>query len=268
MSTCSKCGGRKKIYIDALRKFVNCPECGGIKSEVKENLGNEREDAIKALKIPNIYEYTQYGYSRDIESENKALRLYSKDSVSNVLDTMDRIYEAIIEKKVLNQSVVFYVGNNYDELRFVYGCQYAVIRAGMTTAPFISVATLVSLIKDRSGMNRRTTYDTFKATITDYIESDYIFINVGAMTTPEDEFAIVDLLSERGRRGLATYIYSYWTPTMDRFKYVWGEYAKNHPLLLEFVSKSKAGNNVGKNIDESLNDFNRSNGNNLDIDML
>lgn len=269
MSVCSKCGGKGKVYVDGLRKFVNCPDCNSIKAEVKNNVSEETQNIVKALCIPEEYEYAVYGYTRDYEDECKAMRFYSKESVESTLNVMDRIYESIENKQIIDQTFVFYVGNKYDEQRFVYSCQYEAVRKGLTTAPFVSINTIVALIKDLKGVNNRGVYDRFRATYIDYIESDYIFINVGAMITSEDECTLVDLMSERARRGLTTCIFSYWQPSYDRFKYVWGEVAKNSPLIMEFIEKNRADNkNKNKNIDQTLDDFENTNGNKIDIDML
>lgn len=267
MSICKTCGGKGKIFLNGFKKFVDCTECGGIKKEVEVATGEELTDTIALLNIPEMYEYTKYGYVRDSEQESKQLKYYIKESVDTALDVMDMIYSTINEKRVLKQCNVFYLGKHYNEDAFVYGCQYAIARRNLTTVPFISVTSLSMLARDYRGVNNRTIGQRFKVQYIDYLESDYVFLKLGAFMSNDDECILIDLINERNRRGLATCIFTYWSPDNDKFRYIWGDCTNHVANLLAFVSKSKHGVQKG-NIDGTLSNFTEFKENITDIDIL
>lgn len=238
---CSVCKGTHKVYMVALNKFVKCPQCTSLTSLV-EILKEEGTSIDDILFIPSQY--------RDEDDEivpvdeeiitKQSSGLASDASVVALVKVLKSINEAIYNQSVLRASLYFSTPNVIDLRPFVYGAQKLALENGLGVVPMISCNLLYGLqrVSDfdfktiREASNSPSLVDVSPELVAsiegyrltqatnlsyfDFIYADLCFIEVTANTAYKGWNALADLLGERSRNGLPTYVLGYWGSTNYR----------------------------------------------------
>lgn len=228
-----------KVYMEAFTSFVDCPNCRDLEVVVKAQADNG-VDIYDKLRIPTAY--------RDVATTNLDLIFqgalpFSQNSVFEVRGIMDNINRAIYNDEILALSCYIHTSNLVDHRLFVYGSQKMALEKTLSVVPYISLNTLYALqrvgdfslttLKDLSYKDAATglkdvppdlihALDGYRLvqetdlTYYDYITADICFVEATANTTEKGWTGLADLLGERTKRGLPTYVMGYWnTRTSD-----------------------------------------------------
>lgn len=236
-SSCPHHCNEGKVFLES-RGFVPCPHCSSI-IKVAETLANTTgEDLHSMMRIPPQY--------RDATLVDEGLFRqglvgnFLPESVHEMKTLFMGINKALYHGSVYRMSVYFHLPNFFDTRLFVYGAMRFAFEKGLGVAPFISCSTLYGLqkigdypfstLKEASSTGNIREYSPelvaavdgyrfvaeSKLTYFDFVNADLCFIEATANTTDKGWTALADLLSERAKNGLPTYVMGYWSLRASR----------------------------------------------------
>ena len=222
------------ILLPATGERVPCPVCNGVQ-RYTEILNQEVEN--------NVYDKLNISpqYANKIGVGDEYLYLINKLEEANMPDAlslanaMEAIARSIDNKRVYRCSFYFVIDerwmllNNFDWNMFVYCMQAKALSKGIGTMPFITINTLYLIFRSRervtdipgkpmlpengvtgetaSLMYRLFNYCSFD--YFDYLETPLLFLQVTSAMQVMSIAVLIDLLTERSKRGLATYVIGY-----------------------------------------------------------
>ena len=219
--------------MESLGGYVNCPVCRDITKVVEKQEEAGEKTVFDKLRIPPAY--TGFGTAGKDLLTIQNLGGFSQNSISEVGSLLERINKDIYNERVTNLSVYIYTSNLVDIKRFVYGAQKLALEKGLGVTPYISANTLYG-IQRVGDYNLRSLKEATKdghdlkdinpdlihavegyrivqetqLTYFDFIHADVCFIEATANTTEKGWTGIADLLGERSKQGLPTYVIGYW----------------------------------------------------------
>ena len=211
--TCPYNCNNGRIFDHKLHNFVPCPHCSGILSELTATrVDNTSETApeinlLDKLCVPEYYREASFKPNEFFGAESKTT--FAESTFQPVLEQLIAIEDAINRSKVVCQSFYFYVGVPAENstLQYVYCQLISAVKHGITTVPYASLKDLQAIRQQTAQASKL--YENL--TWLDFTSCDICFVCCTA-DADEEEFAILaDLLQERSRRGLPTYVFGYWT---------------------------------------------------------
>lgn len=221
-----------KVFL-ASRGYVPCPHCMGIEKKVQMLDDSNNVNIYKLLKIPRQY--------KDIinvpDDVLKGLhdKVYVSSSIAEVKSLLNTMVQAVRRSSVASISTYVHVSNYVDIRPFIYGLQREAVENGVGTVPYISLNTLAALLyasnaaadgdiemdaklnTERLALGniayttnafRRLAVD-FPCDYYDYCKAPMVILEATAETLSRGWSALADLLSERAREGLPTYVFGY-----------------------------------------------------------
>lgn len=221
-----------KIYLESTKTLVDCPDCRDIK-KVLEKTDASGITYYDKLFIPEAYKSTGV-IGKELFATSTVANSFTQASIAEVANMLERINQDIYLGRVTQVSLYLFVGNNVDIRQFVYGSQKMALEKGLGVSPFISLNTLYGIQKvidynfrdlpddEVLAKGRSLPLDTLsaldgmrfiektKVTYFDFINADLCFIDATSATTAKGWTALADLLSERSRNNLPTYVIGYW----------------------------------------------------------
>jgi hypothetical protein len=273
-----------KVFMEGLRKMVECPHCTDIERVLEEKPNGEGPSLYDKLNIPPSYR--NYGVVGTELLNPSTLGGFSRDSINDVGNMMENINRDLYNGEVTSISCYFHTTNLVDMKRFVYGAQKLALEKGLGVTPFISANALYGLQKvgdysvrslqeaaNPKGQLKDVPPDLLLAvdgyrlvqetglTYHDYTRSDLCFIDATANTTERGWTGIADLLGERAKYGLPTHVIGYWSSRGGSWtgskglKYLLAN--ENGMIRLEllvpFELKSKRGQNDDASVQRTFN---------------
>lgn len=234
MSKCKYNCKRGKIFMEALGRFVDCPECRNI-TKVLEKPEEDGTSLYDKLRIPPAYR--NFGVAgHELFNVQGLSSAFTHNSINDVGSLFERINQDLYNGKVTNISCYIYTSNLVDVKRFVYGAQKLALEKGLGVTPFISANTLYGIqrvgdfsltsLKELSKDSAEVkdvhpdlihAVDGYRVvqhtnlTYFDFIHADVCFIEATANTTEKGWTGLADLLGERAKQGLPTYVIGYWS---------------------------------------------------------
>lgn len=221
-----------KVLMEALGGYVDCPECRNI-TKVLESPLADGETIYDKLSIPLAYK--SFGVADHDLFNLQVLTGFTTNSINDVGNLFEHINKDLYAGKITNLSCYIYTSNLVDTKRFVYGAQKLAIEKGLGVTPFISANTLYGLqrvgdytltslreINAKKGELKEVSPDLIHAvdgyrvvqstdlTYFDFIHADVCFIEATANTTEKGWTGIADLLGERAKHNLPTFVIGYW----------------------------------------------------------
>lgn len=244
LSTCRYRCKNGRVFMESLSTFVDCPDCRSIE-KVLETPDKSGVSMYDKLMIPEDYKNSPVvGKELFVTS---SLGSFSRESINDVANFLERINADIYNGKVTKLSCYIHTTNLVDIKKFVYGAQKLAIEKNMGVTPFISANTLYGLIKvvgyskEQFEMLEKLLEEKKKVdpediaalegykfvvfsglTYFDFVHADLCFIEATASTTEFGWSAIADLLSERAKNGLPTYVIGYWRSVSSGKSYASG----------------------------------------------
>lgn len=232
MSKCPYSCTNGTVFMEA-RGRVACPHCRNI-SVVLETEGEDGSSLFDKLAIPEAYK--GIGLSgQELFTSQQIVNSFSTSSIQEVSNILERINKDLYNGKVTSLSCYIYTSNIVDSKRFVYGAQKMAVEKGLGVTPFISANTLYGLqrvgeytLRSLKELNNKKSelkdinpdyihavdgYRVVQATdltYFDFIHADVCFIEATAHTTEKGWTGLADLLGERSKRGLPTFVIGYW----------------------------------------------------------
>lgn len=235
---CPICGN-KKAKLDALKLDVVDLSLDNLE-QIEQEQSDKEQAVCRALKIPPAY--ATINYVKDQQEYNRCCKMYARESIDRLLTLWDTIYEGISRRATGGTSYIMYSSNDIDSNRFVYATQKRALKMGVSTVPYITLNSLYSLVssegkpnggkepawksEDAKGVKGSFTYEAYSKTYdraelvdkdsnvsftyADYIKADLVFLEASAMTHDVSYNALADILIERERLSLPTYVISYW----------------------------------------------------------
>jgi hypothetical protein len=219
--------------MEAMGGFVDCPECRNI-AVVLETEQEDGASIYAKLSIPSAYR--NLGVAGSDLFNSQGLSGFSQNSMFEVGNLFERINGDLYQGKITNVSTYIYTSNLVDTKRFVYGAQKLALENGLGVTPFISANTLYGLqrvgdfsltslkeIGAKKGDIKDVHPDLIHAvdgyrvvqhtdlTYYDFIHADVCFIEATANTTEKGWTGLADLLGERSKQGLPTFVIGYWS---------------------------------------------------------
>lgn len=220
------------VLIPATGERVACPHCRGMNKYLDMEQSRDTSNPLfEVLKIPVQYQTVTESTPYLVIDKVKVYPNGGIDAqeVANVLS--DIVYG--VEKGTLYRvSCYINVPPEIDMSEFVYGVQLDAVINEIGTMPYISANTLNCLLHNevlgdlasemtnetlvsdgRTGKTvplSRRLVDATGFDYMDYINSPLIFIEATSGTTRQGWVAVADLLAERSKRGLPTYVIGYW----------------------------------------------------------
>ena len=219
-----------KVLLEALGTKVPCPHCNGVERYVAATSPENPDNVYNTLHIPIQYRHLTGNSAAAMISALRGVKDSGCDALE-VANFMETVSNNLDMGKVFRMSTCLHIsGSGYFDLNvFVYSMQLKALKNGVGTMPYITANTLDMLIKGGSLMNkpvmpaenseemgitgrtvplltrllRLTDFDYY-----DYITAPLVFIELGTATTIEGNAALAELLSERSKLGLATYVIS------------------------------------------------------------
>lgn len=220
------------VLIPATGTRVACPHCRGANKYLDIEQSRDTPNPLfEVLKIPvqyqNVTESTPY---LTIDK----IKVYPNGGVDaqEVANVLSDIVYGVEKGTLYRVSCYINVPPEIDMSEFVYGVQLDAVINEVGTMPYISANTLNFLLHNevlgdlasemtnetlasdgRTGKTvplSRRLVDCTGFDYMDYINSPLIFIEATSGTTRQGWVAVADLLSERSKRGLPTYVIGYW----------------------------------------------------------
>lgn len=224
---------RGMVFNHTLKKSEPCPIHGNVEVILETEDEQTGETPYTKLDIPPQYRVLG-PIDKDLLNFNSS-GAYTQDSLTEVGNIMERVNTSIYNHEILALSFYLYTSNQVDTKRFVYGAQKLALEKSLSVAPFISANTLYGLqrvgdfplrsireITVSKGVlkevhpNMLHAVDGYRLiqntdlTYFDFIHADVCFIDATANTTEKGWTGLADLLSERSKKGLPTYVMGYW----------------------------------------------------------
>lgn len=236
MSSCKYGCKNGRIYMESLKRVVDCPECRNI-TKVLSKPDGKGTNFFEKLEIPPQYEKVR---ASGIELFNmKLLENYSVASINEVANLLERINKDLYSGKVPSISCYIYVPHNLVDIKaFVYGAQRLALEKGLGVTPYISCNTLYGLqrvgdyhVSSLKEYSESSTYKDVSPDLVlaiegyrvlqrtdlsyyDFICADLCILEATANTTERGWVALADLLSERAKHGLPTFVIGYWSSSV------------------------------------------------------
>ena len=199
-----------RIFDAVTHSFVSCPHCSGVLSELtsaKKEENTQEVDLLEKLCIPN--NYRDATFNPDTFFGNQSRRTFASSTFAPFLEKLVSVEDAIKRSRVLSESCYFYCGvpDAENMFAYVYYILRLALKHGLSAVPFASLMDLHEV--------RRMTPETSKLytnlTWYDYTTADVCFLCSTAKASDSEFILLADLLQERARRGLSTYVVGYWT---------------------------------------------------------
>lgn len=227
-----------KVFLESLKGFVDCPNCRNIINVVKGEIDGENKYA--RLQIPDNYRDTvTTTLNTNMFLADGLLSRYSNQSVAEVRHFFEQLAENIFTGNVSRVSGYFFLSNYIDVNNIVYTLQKAALRNGLGVTPFISLNTLYAvrrtldtdvssliqkhgsikeILKNTKNLNQQVlaALDGYKfisdtqLLYSDFVNAELCFLDATAATTENGWVALADILSERAKKSLPTYVIGYW----------------------------------------------------------
>lgn len=239
MATCKHGCKNGRVFIEATSTWVDCPECRNIVKALEKERTNDGKSFYDILGVPEAYRNLGV-VKRDVLTMVKH-DMYTEASLEEVSRLLDNIVHSIHDfQKLPNISAYIFGGNLADMKMYVYSVQRLALENGLSVVPYISAnslfgvqsvldckerhARLVKALETGEKINFENMSDISiiegfkfcrdtKLTYYDYISADLCFIEATSNTTDKGWIAIADILSERAKRNLPTYVIGYWGST-------------------------------------------------------
>lgn len=226
-----------RVFLET-QGYVPCPHCSDLVKVAETVLETTGEDLFSQLRIPPQY--------RDATLVDEALfrpslvSNFTPESVYEMKTLFSNINRSLYHGNVYRLSVYFHNPNVIDTRLFVYGAMRFAFEKGLGVCPFVSCHTLYGIqklgdypygtLREASENTNIKEYspeliaavDGFrfvadtKLTYYDFVNADLCFIEATANTTDKGWTALADLLSERAKNGLPTYVMGYWSVRYSR----------------------------------------------------
>ena len=269
METCRHGCKKGKVFLEALGRFVPCPEHG---ASIERLLSGTKEGATVPLygrlNIPE--DYTDACICDKELFDVPGLAPFSPSSIHAVANILRQINRDVYSGSSTKTSMYIHVPNQLVDIRrFVYGVQRMAVEQGMDVTPYTSVDELYELqrvldystsLLEEGGRNVKNTnpaflaavsgYNTMKTTglaYRDFVKADLCIVRATALTTNKGWYVLTDLLDSRALRGLPTYVVGYWsTKTLSatqKYTFAYGRGKKRLDLLTpyEVTAKNSSG---------------------------
>jgi len=270
------------IFMPALGRMERCPDCqnknkalGVVEqgnAEVVASNGGVAT-ALDYLLIPDGYRMVGHVGPEIMTVSN--LSAFTNSSVGGVFSILGSIQKSVYEGGVYRLSTYIHTSNNVDIRKFVYSTQMLGVERGLGVTPYVSLNTLISLEKANhsSGYKESDLEDMYlkktlssdlailysgikfvresKITYYDFYRADLCFLEATASTSEEGFIALADLLAERTRFNLPTYVIGYWgskslSTSGLRFLLAKNERSRLDKLnVYEVLSRKGSGDGVG-----------------------
>jgi hypothetical protein len=236
MGTCKYKCKNGKVFMEALG-LVNCPECQNITKVLETPKEEGGVSIFDRLMIPASYK--SFGVAGHDLFNSQGLGGFTASSLNDVGNLFERINKDIYAGRVTSMSCYIYTTNIIDTKRFVYGAQKMALEKALGVTPLISANTLYGLQKSgdysigslqelnmrqgKKGELANVSPDMVQAvegyrfmqfaevSYFDFIHADLCFIEATANTIEKGWTGLADLLGERAKRGLPTYVIGYWS---------------------------------------------------------
>lgn len=226
---------RGRVFMEGQNTFVPCPDCSNIEKLVEKSEVTEGVSLFDRLKIPVMYK-SLGSAGEELFKSQQVLNSFSTSSISEVERLLERLNNDFYNKRVPMISAYVYVPNLVDIKHFVYGAQKIALEKGLGVTPYVSANTLYGLqrvgdfpvaslkeisvqqggVKDippdlmHAVDGYRIVQDT-DCTYFDFTHADVCFIDATANTTERGWTAVADLLHERAKNSLPTFVMGYWS---------------------------------------------------------
>ena len=204
--TCPYNCNHGKIFNVALRKYEPCPHCASVLKELTS--ATPAEDTftfLDALYIPKSYWNARF--NPDTFFADKAGDVFARNTFEPVLAQLSAIDTAILSSRVLLESCYIYAGLYCDILTFVYSSLISAVRHGLTAVPYVSLKDLQGIRTNTKQMAHVYTNITWY----DFTTADICFIAATASADNSEAILLAELLQDRARRDLPTYVFGYWS---------------------------------------------------------
>lgn len=234
MSRCKNNCMNGFIIMESIGRKVPCPECSNITQVIERAKEEEGVDFYDKLQIPSIYKDAPVSGYEMVNVQGTGG--FTNESLHSVGNLFERINKDIYDGRVMNLSVYIHTTATIDVKQFVYGAQRLALEKNLGVTPFISANTLygiqrvgdygVGSLKEYTSQQQTSVKDVppdllmaidgyrmvqaTDLTYFDFIHADVCFIEATANTSDNGWVGIADLLGERAKRGLPTYIIGYW----------------------------------------------------------
>lgn len=235
MSECPYRCNEGYVLIESMGQRVPCPHCNGIERYVEMTNTENPNNVYNVLKIPLQYRQLTGDSSEGLISAIATTSVGGNGAVE-VAELMTNISKSLDKKQVYRMSAYIHVPASLSGLdinEFVYSMQIKALQRGVGTMPYITANTLNLLLRGQTlppdenieplknrvidGTTGRT--HSLRARMKyacdfdymDYITTPLVFIEVSAGIDDTGWIAIADLLCERCKLSLPTYVIGYWS---------------------------------------------------------
>ena len=257
------------ILMEALGGKVPCPHCNGIERVIEMTNAENPDNIYNVLKIPMQYRYLTPESSQVLINNLDSSAVGGVDA-KEVAEILGNIVNTLDKGRVYRMSVYINIPTNLQGLdlnTFVYSAQIKALVRKVGTMPYITANMLYNLLQGRElpkdevieplpnktveGKNGRTIplwqrlryvcgFDYW-----DYVTSPLVFIEASAGIDADGWIAIADLLGERARLSLPTYVIGYWSSAVKaqgKFLYTTDQHRLDRLNVFEFLlNKPKRG---------------------------
>lgn len=221
------------VFLESLGEKVPCPHCNGPERFVEMTRKDNPNNIFNVLRIP--LQYRNLTASSDAFVIDAVSKAEAEGVNGGVADLLTNISNSIDKYKIYRISSMIHVNPSLaakfgiDMNKFVYSMQMKALTKGIGVMPYISCRTLYLLLLNQNSeldidpevdvmsgaTGRNTTLSTRLNNVcgfdyNDYINAPLVFIEAPCGTEERGWIAIIDLLSERSKLSLPTYVISYW----------------------------------------------------------
>ena len=197
-----------RIFNTVLKTYQPCPHCAGAIQEVNnDNLADERLELLEMLDIPNRYRNAKFDPDNFFREDAKLI--FASQTFKPVIEQLTSIEIAIMNSNILQESCYIYTGpnDNADVLSFVYSCLRQAVLNGLSTVPYVSLLDLQGIRSKTKALSRVYSRISYY----DFALADICFVSATSEATASEASVLADLLSERERHDLPTYVFGYWS---------------------------------------------------------
>lgn len=194
-----------RIFNPVTRDYQPCPHCAGVLQALSSATPDDNAlDLLDRLCIPT--EYRNARFNPETFFEKATYDIFSWATLNPVIEQLSAIESAIISSQILVESCYFYTGGYSHVFEYVYSCLREAVVHGLTAVPYTSLKELCAIRASTSQMMKLYGEITWF----DYTTADICFIAATASSDKADACILADLLQERERHGLPTYVMGYW----------------------------------------------------------
>lgn len=203
---CTACGRRGPAKGDD-----PCPKCGRYRKGLNLTAMNPVEvehfvEKSGRLGIPPEYIgspwspalfWASHGEVSDIE----------KAKLTNFMDKLKDIHDGFAAGELPKKSVMVIAPSNYSKVTWAYSCMQLALKHGRSVAPLLDTAEANRILTVMSQVPKFKMYGSI--TVEDYLTKEILFVTVAKSYLHTQAYQVIlDLLSKRSRKGLATFIIS------------------------------------------------------------